>query len=250
MKRLAILIMAFLLVMILCACGDSRSTFEGEEIGEGQVIQLPTPYADISVPKEFEKNVVSEVIEESPYTVIFKTKTDGTELFTLYFDDSGNILMGTLIGENENTVVSFDLADLDASDKYYEKNCVYQEAVNTILSHFVTDQNFAVNEVVIPEDTSIMMIETPYVALQYPSKWKDYVRVSMEEDTVRFFNEDVPLFDLIFGETDGYCLGTYRDIPLYIVDYPVETDEQAAMQDDVNVILQHLQEDADFTIRN
>ena len=48
----------------------------------------------------------------------------------------------------------------------------------------------------------------------------------------------------------AHLLGTYKDTPIYIVDYPVETDEQAAMQEDVNVILQYLMEDPKFTINH
>ena len=65
------------------------------------------------------------------------------------------------------------------------------------------------------------------------------------------------LFDLSFVDVnDGFLLGTYSGIPIYIIDYEIKEDnytedevfDMYCMQEDVNVILQHLMEDPNFTI--
>ena len=47
-------------------------------------------------------------------------------------------------------------------------------------------------------------------------------------------------------KVEGYHAGEYNGTPVYIVDYKTKTDEQAVMQEDINVILQHLSEDPAF----
>ena len=166
------------------------------------------------------------------------------------FDGTGDILMGTLVGETENTVLYMNIPELDKSSENYAEYCTYQEAVNTIMGHLTKDYTFHINELVEVEDNSTTDIRTDVVTLKYPAKWKDAVQTEITETGVKFSNNGTPLFDLIFSECDGYLLGTYKDTPIYIVDYPVETDEQAAMQEDVNVILQYLMEDPKFTINH
>ena len=84
--------------------------------------------------------------------------------------------------------------------------------------------------------------------MKYPAKWQDKVEISVSDEGVKFSASGVPLFDLVFAEGDGFLLGTYNGTPIYIVDYPVETEEMLAMQEDVNVILQYLIEDSNFKI--
>ena len=95
-------------------------------------------------------------------------------------------------------------------------------------------------EVIAKEDALEFEIVTPVVTLKYPSRWKEKVQVEVLEKRVRFSTAGVPLFDLVFEECDGYLLGTYQETPIYMVEYPVETEEQAAMQAGVNTILQHV----------
>ena len=52
----------------------------------------------------------------------------------------------------------------------------------------------------------------------------------------------------MFVECDGYLLGTYKDTPIYMVEHPVENEEQAAMQMGVNTILQELMQDPNFVV--
>ncbi|MBR6051869.1 MAG: hypothetical protein IKP68_11815, partial [Clostridia bacterium] len=82
--------------------------------------------------------------------------------------------------------------------------------------------------------------------MKYPAKWKDKVTVTVTSDRVAFVNNGTPLFDLVFSDEEGYLLGTYSGTPISIVDYHVTTDEQVAMQKDVNVILGFLFNDPNF----
>ena len=258
MKKYLVVIMAALCMIAMCACGGNTNAHEGPVSPDTQeptsqaeetVITINTPYADICVPETFEGNVTNEVVSEDPYTLAFKA-TDGTALFTLVFNGTGDVLMGTLLGETENTVIYMNIPELDKENENYDVYCGYQEAVNTIMNRLAKDYTFHINEIIEPEDHSTIDINTSVTTLKYPAKWKDAVQTEVTEDGVKFSNNGTPLFDLMFSECDGYLLGTYKDTPIYIVDHPVETDEQSAMQQDVNVILQYLMDDPNFTINH
>lgn len=124
-----------------------------------------------------------------------------------------------------------------------------QEDINVIFQHLVSDYDFEAGVALEKEDDSVFEIETSVTTLYYPTKWKDRVTVDVEDTKVSFSCDGTPLFDLVFTESDdGYLLGTYSGTPINIVDYMVYDDTLAAMQEDVNVILQHLMEDENFVI--
>ena len=112
----------------------------------------------------------------------------------------------------------------------------------------MNDYTFVVGDALEKEDSSTLDISTSIVTMKYPSKWREKVQIEVEDNGVKFSNNGTMLFDLMFIECDGYLLGTYSGTPIYIVDYSVNNDEQAIMQEDVNVILQYLMEDKNFII--
>ena len=61
-------------------------------------------------------------------------------------------------------------------------------------------------------------------------------------------NNGDKVFDLRFENCDGYLLGTYKNTPIYIVEYKAKNDDQVAMQQDVNVIINNLSKDKNFNI--
>lgn len=243
MKKALMFVLCALCLVLLCACGTAEN--------EAAAITgtITTPYADIVVPDSFIGNVKATVISEEPYVLSFAT-VSGTELFTLDFGKETENLLGTLELENQNIVLYATFADLDHGSSDYEINCEYQEGINTILEHLISDYDFAVNEIIENEDTATFDIETSVVTMKYPAKWKDKVQVEVSEQGVKFSNNGTPLFDLNYVECDGYPLGEYNGTLIYFVDYPVATDEQASMQEDVNVILQYLMEDPNFVMIN
>lgn len=226
---------------------DTDNT-QNEDNEPDQVICITTPYADLYVPAEFEGNVINEVISEDPYILKFKTVSDNIELFDISFNGSGDILVGTLVNENENTVIYMDLPELDRENENYDIYEQYQSGINTIISHLVSDYEFYVDLIIESGSNDLLSVETEYVTIHYPAKWQDKVQIIYEDDSVQFINNGTPLFDLVFKECDGFLLGTYKDTPIYIIEYKIETDEQAAMKNDVNVILQYLMEDSNFVI--
>ena len=260
MRRLLLTALVLVLCIgLLCSCGtdtdkadettvaDTTVTDNAEET-TAKMKSIHTPFADLKVSEDFFENVEYEEAEKSPYTLVFRTKADKTDIFTLIFGGEGDALMGTLIGEKENTVIYMNFAELDSNSENYQEYCAYQEGINDIINGLVNDYQFVVNQVVEYEDNTTFDIKTSVVTMKYPNKWKEKVKIDVTEESVKFSNDGTPLFDLIFKECDGYLLGTYKDTPIYIVDYLVDTDEQAAMQEDVNVILQHLMEDSNFKI--
>lgn len=248
MKKIMILLLSALLALALCACGAEKA--EDSADAEENPGSLSTPFAELSLPEEFEDNVESEVTSEDPYTISFKAKDDGTELFSLVFGGDGEdgILMGTLPGEDENTVVYMQIPELEEKDKNYDSHASYQEGVNTIMDGLAKDNGLVIDQIVEKEDDSTFDIKTSVVTMKYPAKWQDKVTVKVGKEKVKFSNGDTPLFELVFKKCDGFLLGTYDGTPIYIVDYKVDNDEQAAMQEDVNVILQYLMEDKKFKI--
>lgn len=257
MKKLFSIILALSCLLSLCACGTAddekeagtTKTPDTQDQAEEKVIVIKTPYADICVPKSFDGNVANEVTSESPYTLTFMAN-DGTELFTLIFNGTGEVLMGTLVGQSENTVIYMNVPTIDEENENYETYCGYQSAVNTIADHLEKDYDFRINEAVPDENTATADVEGAPIPMQYPEKWMNAVQTEVTKDRVKFSNNGTPLFDLVFTKCDGYLLGTYKDTPIYIIDYEVSTDEQIAMQEDVNVILQHLMDDPNFEMNN
>ncbi len=148
-----------------------------------------------------------------------------TFLFEILFDSNEGNLLGTILLEDKNVVLTVKFGTLDKTSPDYEQNCACQEDINVILQNLQEDYEFAVGERIEYEDNSTFDIVTPVVTMKYPAKWKDKVTVTVTSDRVSFVND-----------------GT----PISIVDYPVTTDEQAAMQEDVNVILGFLFNDPNF----
>lgn len=226
---------------------EAGAPTESKPEGEDFVI-ISTPYADLRLPASFDKAVSHEETGNEPYVISFKSRTDETELFSIIFNGTGEYLVGTLMGEEKNTVVHANTNDLDQNDQNYESNLFYQEQLYLILGYLAEDYNLVPEEAIDDEDPTDFEIQTSLVTLYYPSRWKEKVEIEVLDNGVKFSAAGTPLFDLMFEECDGYMLGSYEGTPIYMVEYPVETEEQAAMQAGVNTILQHLTEDPNFSI--
>lgn len=167
-----------------------------------------------------------------------------TKLFDLTFNTDEGDILGTVEGE-EYTVIRMVSYSFETEN---QELYAMQEDVNVILQNLMNDYTFVVGEALEKEDNSTFGIKTSVVTMKYPTKWQEKVQIEVTDNGVKFSNNGTPLFDLMFVECNGYLLGTYNGTPIYIVDYKVENDEQAIMQEDVNVILQHLMEDKNFVI--
>ena len=256
MKKIIALTMALLCVLLLCACGTNSETGNSSaddpaaenNLAEEETVTVSTPYADLRVPKSVDAAVSNEVTGNDPYVITFKSNASGLELFSFQFGGSGDSLLGTLIGESENTVIYLRIPELEEGTEHYEDDLFYQSQMNVIIGHLSEDYEIVFNEIVEREDSALFDIETSVVTLKYPEKWKDQVQVDVQKDSVKFSANGTPLFDLMFKEGSGYLLGTYQDTPIYMVEYPVENEDQAAMQMGVNTILQELMKDSNFVV--
>lgn len=108
-------------------------------------------------------------------------------------------------------------------------------------------------------------IETPYVTLSYPSKWKNEVEikhVDADNYTVEFYRtkedkEPVHLFDFVFGGESGDFIGTVvngnKTTDIFVVSYNIDNsisgDELeiiSGMLEDVNHIILTLEDNKNF----
>ena len=99
-------------------------------------------------------------------------------------------------------------------------------------------------------ENNTFVIEAAGLKLQYPLRWQEQVSIDVDTNTATFSFENEKLFTLFFNCPDkGNVLGTVcgdKNIVITILDYDVSNDNAVSMQEDVNVILQHLIEDYDF----
>lgn len=112
------------------------------------------------------------------------------------------------------------------------------------------------------------VIETPFVDLYYPEKWKEQVRIEQlagEDYCVQFFAvvgeyDEIHIFDIEFGGEAGSVLGTINvkddeSIPVSVVAYDFEVDDQwnsdeinevYGMLEDINYIIGMLLQEEEF----
>lgn len=132
-----------------------------------------------------------------------------------------------------------------------------------------SDDNNAGNITDIKADSEADIItETPYCNLHYPGKWEDVVLIENSSNNpyiVDYYGvlggEKYLLFSLVFGESEGFCLGTFStedgNVEMHIVEGALDniddySDEDQSMlydmQINVNYIIQNLEKDKSFKI--
>lgn len=162
---------------------------------------------------------------------------------------SGNTL------EKNNKDISEDLSESEVAQQYEDNTeTEMQEDIKGTVEQMIEASGF--------------LIETPFVNLYYPEKWKEQIRVEQLEGNVyyvQFFatvgdNEEVHIFDIAFGGEEGSTLGMINDennesIPVNIISYDFEfgeewtTDEineMYTMLEDINYIMGMLSKQEGF----
>ncbi len=266
MKRLTALLLILIMSLMMTACSDKPSeATEAEATADEaakaeqsaaennseqpeteapvETYDIETKYAVLKYPKAWQDEVDVTIDDGTPYKVGFKCGEQ--PLFTLVFNGKEGDVLGTLIRDDGNVVVRVSMDKLDKKDKRYSDYSTMQEDVNVIFQHLKEDYQFPDGEIE-DFDESVYEIKTDFATLYYPQRWKDKVTVKTDKTEVIFSNGSTPLFALSFGGENGYEVGTYNGKPLKIIDYPVESDEHANMQEDVNVILDNLRKDSKF----
>lgn len=245
MKRLVLLTMILALVFSMSAC--SKKTNEPAGSAEEPVDDLEKPTyvieaggLELKYSEKWKDKVTVTVTEDRAAFACGET-----QLFDLVFNSEEGIVLGTVRGE-KNTVISVVDYELEQDDPELIE---MQEDVNVILRNLARDYDFVADEAITDDTTATFDIETSVTTLKYPARWRNKVSVDVTKQGVTFTSGETRLFALMFTDVKGgYLLGTYDGTPIYIIDYPITTDEESKMQQDVNVILQNLQQDSNFKI--
>ncbi len=253
-KKFCVICVALLTSALFSACAANSNPATPDEAAavaettEQKVVKFETPYADLAVSEKFDEAVKAVVRQENPYIVDYITKADNTKLFAIHFNDKTNNYLGSIKSGDETVLLYAEFFEIKKDSENYQKYTGYQMEVNTIVNNLEKDYSLDTDEK--PSDTSsdVYDIKTNVVTLKYPKKWENKVTVKQENDCVKFSADNTPLFDLYFKECNGVQLGTYDGTPIYIVEHKVEKAEHKNMIQDVNVIINHLSEDAKFTI--
>ena len=249
MKKIILLVAVILILSMLAACGnsasgDDRATDDEPETEEVITLyEIKTDYAVLKYPDKYKDSVDVKIDNGDPYTVTFSS--DDVVLFTLGFNGGKGDVIGTIISDSGNTVLRVDQPVLDKSMENYDTYFSMQEDLGYIVTNLSKDYKFVAGEIE-DDNVEVYEIECEYATLSYPVKWKDKVDVESVENGVRFSSGGTPLFDILFGSDKGILVGTYDGQEVRVVDYPVKDAELAAMQEDINVILDHLAADEKF----
>ena len=241
-------LLCFVIFAVVAQKNCSSGTTNNGEVDES-LVTVSTPYAELKVTKTFYDKTENNVTSEEPYTVEFTSKK-GDDLFSVVFNEESDLLLCSFKKDGKDITAYAKMGKLDEKSPNYDEDCILQEEVNVIKENLTADyaspQKESQSGTEAAADT--YDIETPIGNVKYPVMWKDKVKTEKTGNTVKFSNDGTPLFDLVFEKCDGYLLGTYKDTPVYVVYHDVKTDEQHAMVDDINFILQGLMKDKNFTV--
>ena len=198
-------------------------------------------YADgitFKYPETWSDKVTAEVYEDR-----IEYKYGDIPLFDILIDSEEGDLVGTVKGDIYRTISVVVHEPEEPNEEVY----AMQEDLNSVIDCLKNDYDFAEGKTVSELNEDLYEIESPAGYLHYPAKWKNQTVVVSDAEKVSFSTTDgVALFDIVFAECDGSLIGSYDGTPVYLVMYPVTTDEQYAMQEDVNVIIDELMKDEAF----
>lgn len=219
-------------------------------VEDSETYQIDLGFVKLRYPDKFKDSVtVSGAEKHEPadkFTVSFASGK--TKLFDLIFNQESGNLLGTLKSGDTDTVIYVKTYKIDTNNNELLEQ---QESLNVIIQGLIADYGFKTGEQPETEENNkVFEIKTDVVSLYYPEKWKGKVDVKAEGKTVSFMNNGEKVFDLRFEECDGYLLGTYNGTPIYMVEYKTKNNDQVAMQQDVNVIINNLSKDKNFKINS
>lgn len=245
MKRTIVLMITAILVisaLTLSAChSNSTSTSDQATVDTAAAVKTYTISAGglkIKYPEKWKDTVEVQADEEKA-----AFSADGTPIFDLYFNREEGDVLGTVKNNNQYTVIRFKQYEAKSTETE-----AMQEDLSVIIANLRKDYDFVSGDALEKIDDSVFKIKTDVAPLYYPSKWEDKVTVDVKSDRVSFSREDTKLFDIVFAEIEsGDYIGSYKGTPVYVVTYEVKDNEAASMQEDLNVILQHLMKDRDYT---
>lgn len=245
-------------------------------------IQIDTPYGMVRYPGQWGEYLKVEQTEGDPYILSVSAKLEGREpckVFCVTFGEPAADVVGAVQCEDGSyALVGVEYASFAPAEDWNdsEKTIFYgmQEALNYVLETLnLQDPALAMHEqeeagqsetelpsAELPESMKEdLAMDTPYMELHYPSQWSETLSIIHTEApvySVAFFSkveghEDVHLFTVFFGGTEGVSLKTIQtadgsvvDVRLLVPEIDLDdtwTDDEAelvyTMQEDLNYLL-------------
>ncbi len=236
----------------------------------GEDITIKTPYVVITYPCKWAEYLSVRTTQDGVYTVHFAAKlTSGKiqELYSIGFGGESATAMGFMTAESgEKVNIQMTMGHFQPDDSWtdVEKNTVYamMETVNDVLRQLIPSESVDDPQLNLPADNGDITIDTRYVTLYFPQKWKDSLYYEIYEDrTYRaaFFccvgtEEKVHLFTILFGSDEGIPVtditdknGTQVSVSIQlteIIPNDAWSEEERSkilyMQEDVNFLIEKL----------
>ncbi len=241
-------------LVLLSACGSQRQTeMTGSDLQPqtAETFEIEAPGCTLRYPVQWKDRV--EVRTDAQDDRVLHFLAGDVQLFDLLFNAVEGDVLGTIQDAKQNIVIRVRPFDLDENAANYSEFCAMQEDVNVILHFLEEDYEFLTGQAVGPEEESVFEIPTNVAALYYPQRWKDAVQIQNTDSKVSFYAGDIELFAIVFdAPDDGYLLGTYDGHSVSLITSDLDPNEKeydrlCAMQEDINIVLQHLMEDPKFT---
>lgn len=253
------------------ATGDKETEPTKPTSGEQKEDQtaLKTPYCTLKYPQEWAGFLRVEISESDVYTATYYADLESgksQELFTISFGGSMESAIGTITASGKTVPVHASSTDFqpDSSWTDQESYIVFsmQEAMNFLLDAMPieTASQPPQGDPNLPEeDGKEMVIDTPYGGLHYPSRWKDYLEVKVNDKngySVEFLckvegHDPVALFVVHYGGSKGIAVSTAKDANGKSVDVRMEVleiDLDATWSEDDKSIVAAMQEDLNYLL--
>ncbi len=249
-----------------------ESTAPPKDQREPADTSIETPYGTLNFSEDWARFLRVETKEGKDYAVEFYAeflsgKTQ--KLFTIRFGGSEQGAIGLIAANGKEVPVHVESVEFKPGSEWSDSdvNVVFsmQECLNDILAELelIPPQQEPQEEPVLPDDDGTdMAIDTPYGELYYPSRWKEYLTLKVEEKdgySVTFSSKvsghaEQCLFVVYFGSQKGIEVGAIKDasgrsIRVSVDIFPFEPDGSwsdsdstiiFAMQEDMNYLLSKL----------
>lgn len=231
-------------------------------------LTVETPYGNLTFPGQWADHVLVERTEDPDLTIAFTAKLSDDkrhDLFDIRFGEAVDPAVGQVVSSEGVAVgvhVTVHPFNPDGSWAVKDSDMVSNmlECLDTVLAGL----NMVPLGTPIPEISGEeMVIETPYCKLYFPVRWKEELRLTMDETdgydlvfhAVIGKYDAVPIFAVNFGGTDAkgssVCrLTTENDVPFDVRARTFELELEGwsmvdqstimAMQEDLNHLLTKL----------
>ena len=227
-------------------------------------VLLETPCGTLAYPGELAGKLHVELQKEEPYAVTFcwNNGTKLVKLFEIAFGGEEDTRIGYLVKTGHPVHLTvFDLSLEELTQEEMDTALGLQEALNDVLARLKVQSQPV-------EEISCSAYETPYGTLYYPDEYAQYLEVTVHEEKgcrvefcfLREDGEQIALFDVCFGDSEGTPVGRYTgqdgvSVPVYLVSYAVsencfrddqERDLYYTMAEGVNFLLEKYAETEAF----